>query len=888
MNAGTTQKEPLNDFFSEDFSDPERVISGLKAFQAWLGINVTGKPVDFNKCQRDYVRLAPSIIARSDAIVLGASVPRFARRFFLDERRESFINLRRRKLLERVLPSKWAKVGCSSAEKHKLQEVSSDDSPSEFLRGGYVGDSVLAVPPRLLRQYDLVTTDLFPLYGEGDELPPGEVRHNVPFLRQYKLSGSCPDAALFMAACLLNTHAKKIFGLSELACIRYETSEHKTTDFFANSNANWPTIVRTAKEIGLNVIPQKCNRVEDISELAAINATFRTLSDYLRSGIPVLFPISLERLKPAIERNSRKENWLFESAPTPDFQGRPHSSEAHKLPAGSDSHLVVIIGVSAADSGKFLVLDSASVPFLEITQEELVDAAIPGDFGETGSPEIIFAPVLPSSVCMSLLTPLLIRDSLNDGATAFNNLYALSELRSVVRQNVGNSGGDEAFETTSSGSMGPTRLVYASELKDRLERIGLVLPQLSPRLDKSLEVEEFVWIQFLDETLLVWSTAPQGVSHYSPWDLLLGEIVIDNPNSFKISGFTKISRPNDSSKPQLTWDERITEKPRKMEPSLLSSFCGGGVDEAFKKVPKTCKAIELYCFMQDDVKKVLKQPEGSTVVDALHNIHDDDEAIQEVANHIHKATLGNFKIIGLASYIPEITSSNTIEREKAKNALFVLHQLAIYLRETHGHEFLNTVEIVAGNLIGEIGLCQPEGDWSEESRILAFSKQDEKQARSYFRECFDKLDAELRLSESDVCFALEVEPGPLYACKGLVQAKQFLEDLPQYACGLNLDIAHCSILGDCVSPEYFPSELNGRIVNVHVSDHGKGHFCDLVLGSQNDENFFGSWFDFLEDQSAFVDGAPASYAGNVSLEFELAPNYLDLERSFTILRDLLK
>ena len=100
--------------------------------------------------------------------------------------------------------------------------------------------------------------------------------------------------------------------------------------------------------------------------------------------------------------------------------------------------------------------------------------------------------------------------------------------------------------------------------------------------------------------------------------------------------------------------------------------------------------------------------------------------------------------------------------------------------------------------------------------------------------------------------------------------------------GINLDIPHWAFLGqrDSESPqrekikvEDIDNNVLRRIVHAHISDHGRGHFCDDVIFSINQREAFTPWIRLLTKRKVLDSAADLPqdfprYSGYVSNELE--------------------
>src|SRR4051812_25601223 len=150
------------------------------------------------------LRIAPSIMARSEAELFGISMPRFAVRAYLEPSRKSFINLRRMKeFARRAAHRGWMPIGASGLKygEEVFVDVAHPERPSDMmLRNDCIGDSVLVPPEDILEDFFVITAELGLAYGEGQEI------WATPFVRPIRCPGGglCAQACCFMANALLH------------------------------------------------------------------------------------------------------------------------------------------------------------------------------------------------------------------------------------------------------------------------------------------------------------------------------------------------------------------------------------------------------------------------------------------------------------------------------------------------------------------------------------------------------------------------------------------------------------------------------------------------------------------------------------------------------------
>lgn len=151
---------------------------------------------------------------------------------------------------------------------------------------------------------------------------------------------------------------------------------------------------------------------------------------------------------------------------------------------------------------------------------------------------------------------------------------------------------------------------------------------------------------------------------------------------------------------------------------------------------------------------------------------------------------------------------------------------------------------------------------------------------------------------ASVTYALELEPGDFYTLNGSSTARRLLHllDSDEFrdlrpCTGLNLDIPHWGFLcdeGAAVMATFArEKDILQRIVHVHLSDHYRGHFCDLPAGYFRawDDPAWQPWRDLLpllmskEQTRIRTDADLPLFSGVVSCELEGARSMSQVQRA---------
>jgi len=341
-------------------------------------------------------RLAPSIIARSEAELLGISSPRFAIRVHLQQ--GSFANIRRRRVTARQIRMTYDEVLADNLQeltetKHitmkamdlterekgdRLRELES----SAYKKVNWVADCLLVPPKRLVDEhYSFLTCSLGADYGE-DEMRPA-----TPFVTHISIGGGlCAQAACFMALCLLE-HSD-IFGISEITLLASDAEGNK--DELEIHGLKPRTMVKFFEKIGLSAQLQEGAGPESMSteaeiliEIEKIRAALRVYVDNKIPVLPMLSASRMQGLRPLDQSPSIPRPIIVSSGdqckagsnaiPLGQLLNYNNSMIAEQKDLTHDNHCVVIVGRNK-DATSFLLNDPATFPFVKSTPAQLFDA----------------------------------------------------------------------------------------------------------------------------------------------------------------------------------------------------------------------------------------------------------------------------------------------------------------------------------------------------------------------------------------------------------------------------------------------------------------------------------------------------------------------------------
>lgn len=288
-------------------------------------------------------------------------------------------------------------------------------------------------------------------------------------------------------------------------------------------------------------------------------------------------------------------------------------------------------------------------------------------------------------------------------------------------------------------------------------------------------------------------------------------------------------------------------------------------------------AVELYAFMHRCLDKLFGPGSAANgVLRVLAQYAADSGKQVEVADAIHQHFGTKAKIVGIASFLPEISAPECFNSWKqAQDALLFLVSVVSILRDRHGHA-CSTLEIVSGS-------CA-DGMWGGEDiagdRVAVVNRLTMELAVDRLLSRLQPV-AELALSRR-VVLGVEMEPGPFFTIGDWRAIKHLCSKLDRpnmgavgKVVGLNLDIAHWAFL-DGITVEMIkgePSVLR-RIVHAHISDHYRGHCADAIPTTFHSAAEYLPWIELLTkiccdadtDNQKHVERLP--YSGYVSCELE--------------------
>lgn len=309
--------------------------------------------------------------------------------------------------------------------------------------------------------------------------------------------------------------------------------------------------------------------------------------------------------------------------------------------------------------------------------------------------------------------------------------------------------------------------------------------------------------------------------------------------------------------------------------------------------------VDLYTFTQSDYRDVLLQrcPKslqrrvgslGGKVdgIEVMSFLSKEGQAISDVAGDLGGLFASSKRRVrAFTTFLPELLDSDRERRVSARDSLRFLVKLAGELNR-NGHS-ISVIELVGGS--------STDGVWpflDSQSGVIGYSVRKLRLNESVNRLIGTLLPLSDLLWEAKIRLALESEPGPLFALDDLDSIVGFVESLGSPfsrdlwpSVGLNLDIAHWSLINRFSLSEVIAAGLMEKVFHAHISKHSKGHFGDCAIDSEVFQEA-GPWIQFLEGMT--VQARYPDFSGVLSLEYEACKSVDKLKTSAENLEKFLK
>jgi len=662
----------------------------IRALREWLYETPRGVPLP--------CRAAPSIVARSEAELLGMSVPRFAYRAYLGP--DSFINMRRMKLfLERL---RWGRRCGSELPGARLEDIvplkgaNRTKGTLETHRWSAVGDSVLVPPGRLLMDgYHILTSEYGRAYGEHQPIK------GTPFLNHIRLGGGlCAQATCLMAIMLLQEYADTIEGVAE---IRMRSAEEQYCEIDI-SGMNEHAIRRYMNSVGLDASMQQ-KRISAGPDGEPSDADCAMVVDALRSyilsGMPVIIPVDFGRL--AGHGGVKKPILSGDGVPVPALKPGDIS---RPMP-----HVVLVVGCHDTRRDDFVFNDPATYPFVAATIEQLVDARLYSRNSRPNRKNLLkdfkFLPVVPCEVRTPLLGSVTTEGV--EGAYPEGAIGLFQKSGHADRYSGKEWEKKTARERTERYLVGDFRLVNLGLCKGRqwsfIERTAGFMDvgtqeEVIRRVAEGKLKPTWHWLLRHDEEGCLKAWDAQKV--LAPGDI--GK----KPDA--VVPFTPARSPKPAIPDNLEGGpggkgSAGGNEAYPLRVSLLSSFVTRESATVQREWPTIHSQIacDYYVFMQPELRAWAKYRHHRQVpvcaVDVMAECAGNENHTKFWAETICGSFAGGQKIVSLASFIPEISA---LEYRKPKHRGYVGRRAAVFLVELAralnimGHK-ITVVEMVSGS-----------------------------------------------------------------------------------------------------------------------------------------------------------------------------------------------
>lgn len=800
----------------------ENGIFELSGLIQWLS---HGKPGHLD------ARLAPSIVTRAEAELLGISLPRFAFRVNLTEG-NGFIHVRR---LQRVRDHIERFIWTRSREAERLLSLRAEKpDPTEVIQcESAIADCLLKAPTRLSRFRILASRFRADSHYSGFQ--------GTPFLKSSMVGGGmCAQAVCFMATSLLQEHAERILPPAALTLLL--APQENQVQF---SGLSTEDVERFPPLVGLSGVWQKALSLSRFQSTENFSDALRA---YIRSGFPVIFPVDHTKL-----------------ASSPDSVYARNGVFSGCARGEENPHMVLLVGWRE-DKAQFIFNDPAAFPFMVASADELGEV---NAFDDNSSRFPHFLPVTPNRVKLPL------HHYLSTGPEEAHRIWRAGLIQNALWLHEGALG----FSATYFNKARPFERLYLSRLSQVLDLataqeipiFGELVRRFAGELASKLRWDEshWIWIHFTSNSIWWWDAER---------DPLSDEVGVDASPFFPILVVFECAEGWKS-----LWADHSVTPVQKATPSPSSKHHSRGTHQL-----RLMLSMSLPTLDDADTLRHLKKPDLIRLCCSYHDFFSESSpsiksrAIRRnaktwLSNLINSQglTLGSITI-----YDPGIFSEDSARAHSAQAFCVYLFQLAAELNRV-GHS-ISSVALVGASKIG--GLRSISHNAKNDRTFVAncFPR-----ARATER-VVARLRSLRRAIESSgalIPLALDLEPGPFSLVpdwEGLVHLCDRLdvqESLSDWV-GLNLDITHWAFLAGIGVEHVIDSpSVQNRIIHAHLSDYTHGHYCDVPIHTFGTDHVFQPWIDLLTRlNSDRREGQPPRFTGHLSLELEAFKDLAQLRR----------
>jgi len=863
---------------------------------------------------------SPSVVTRSEAELFGVSLPRFAIKVYFRPDQTEFVNARRTVLFAdqaRCWGSPKNLPVNSGIRSLKVGELLPDNRfrislkcPGWILHtNSCIADSVIQPPSRLRDSFHIILSQLSELYGKTDA---GLDYSGTPYIKHIRLSGGglCAQAVCFMATLLMLREASAVYGIAEIT----QLAMGKAGDHLLLTGLSQQHLSTYFSKVGLNLHLQA----------PAAPARFTlAMKSYIRSNCPIVFPLDAGVLAGHIKMPRTGFTSILKSNNVKIPRYDTYEPMAHAvLVLGCNEDFFLLHDPSTlpfltATPGQLWDAGRYTSPELTNQLTGHFFAVVPNDVnlpvGESGRVSNGQFKHTHLGVLNLAYRALRVQENV-----VFNHtkLLTLCRLSAVP----GSCGQDQNL------SVGPALLSFLAAKVEEMKPCLDVDPwvwfhcvsdeefliwdaEMEPPTSSTPESAcSFLLLHISTRSgkpvMVFQRTSPRG-SGTPPACQAESPVPVDRQTASN-AGFEL---------PQL--DGQLVKR------ALLTSFDLVSSNER-PGWPKEWPSVEKYMLMQHEAKHAIpsslrpslifeeirhfasytayvlahnfyqwfpavrwlsghyrmrrrngleidvRRSPGfawtwpvSTALERLQSVHWNTFALRSIARAVAESM--PCKIVALATFFPEISSSDKCVRAMTARALKSICCVAGFLNRRHSHD-IKVVEIVGGSLV--------DGIWP------AVSSRSAKAETAYVANLLDEQSGMDRVIEvlrmvapfaieNGVKLAVELEPGPLYILRDEPTLLKFCQlvqsdSLLTRCVGLNLDISHWHLAG--IKPDNLPAAIHTRIIHCHANDTFKGHFIDFPPGETHGLNFLADWLRIL--RSGYVtcelEGCPSSEWLNIA------------------------
>ncbi|WP_278467586.1 hypothetical protein [Gimesia maris] len=891
MLAKLSRKEARNQIGNDAFEL-------LETFSDWLY-----EP----KSLRGY-RIAPSLVTRGESELLGVSTPRFACRCYLGSD-GSFINARRLDLIKRSIcvrgedsikktnHSHFAKISEGYKRPDKVRKL--------VERQPCIADSLLKIPERLRSSnFKALNVQLGMAYGEGESICA------TPFLQQMRLTGMCAQATCQMAVLLCEKYAKAIHGAAEISAISSEKNAGKTEsdEILVNLSGMYPFAIAeylSDERVGLNGKYELSTSTEKEQKGVVIkNKNFGvSLRSYLRSGFPVILPVDSGRLREVPDKTGTAILETQSKKVPPEWMDKKEEKRKY--------HAVIAIGYRTDRKDNFLINDPGSLPFLEADLQQIISARPYKREGSLANDNLTTPSLI--SICPAKVKMPLLRQEVSSGpgTRKFHNDGLFEFAERITRQSpylqLPHSVPPLEHSAEEYFLVEIQEQCIVSDVQDLPEKLEQGIHFL---LDNAAPENGWYWIQYkehvgvaaLKRSVWLWDAESEPTHCGFPEQIIdkyLVCVVKETETWEIVINSTPNHQQQTSQKANVVHQSESDENElgNAFNLSVISSYHADGILQASKTWDQACggnTACELYCFMHSDRELILSLSEyekdhdpDDSVVDFLANVYRNPDK-SKILNKFAKTICQLFppqkrQIVALASFIPEVTASPDSKPSKnSSDALAFLYLLAVKLKQL-GHKDLKCIEIVCGSRIESLALKKDADKDFEANRIS------DAEAHKRLVSILCNVSREVawgtrKNKKNGPVFALEVEPGPMFAVRSASTLESIssmllsTEELAGFV-GINFDVSHFALCE--IDIRELPQFVIDQIVHTHISEnHFKAHFGDVSIGDCRNHMDTKQQLKVLQSLLDRVsDGRVIAHSGYASLELEAAKDSLFVNNS---------